>query len=161
VNCWASSGLLLSKPRLDSKPSPLPNRYVCHSLASVPLATAPPVQAVLRLAALGLDWSCRRCQTLFPYEGIAESDFANTTIGRIQRQPSHDRTRAHENENPPIFYAVRSSYPTRVPSSRQLPTNHNCAVSTRGYQSDPSSPLLLVLSFPLLALTWRTRWNLT
>src|SRR3954464_11530581 len=64
-------------------------------------------------------------------------DFAATSNG--------DRTRAHGKENPPIFYAVRYSYPTRVPNQRQLPTDHDCAVSTRGYQSDQPSHLPLAL----------------
>ena len=45
-----------------------------------------------------------------------------------------------------MFYAVRCLHPTRVPSQRQLPTDHDCAVSTRGYQSDQPSHLPLVLS---------------
>ena len=45
-----------------------------------------------------------------------------------------------------MFYAVRSSDPTRVLSPRQLPTDHDCAVSTRGYQSDQPSHLPLSLS---------------
>lgn len=38
-----------------------------------------------------------------------------------------------------MFYAVRSTDPTRAPSPRQLPTDHDHAVSTREYQSDQSS----------------------
>lgn len=38
-----------------------------------------------------------------------------------------------------IFYAVRFSNPIRVPSPRQLPTDHDHAVPTREYQSDQSS----------------------
>lgn len=56
-----------------------------------------------------------------------------------------------------MFYAVRSSDPTRVPSPRQLPTDQDCAVPTRGYQIDqPShSPLSLppALYSQLLAQT--------
>ena len=54
-----------------------------------------------------------------------------------------DGTRAHGKENPPIFYAVRTLFPTRASSQRQLPTDHDCAVSTRGYQSDQPSQKLL------------------
>src|SRR5262245_15501595 len=49
-----------------------------------------------------------------------------------------------------MFYAVRYFYPTRVPSQRQLPTDHDCAVPTRGYQSDQPSHLPLVSSQALL-----------
>ena len=56
-----------------------------------------------------------------------------------------DRTRAHGKENPPTFYAVRLHRPTRVLSPRQLPTDHDCAVPTRGYQSDQPSHLPVVL----------------
>jgi hypothetical protein len=42
-----------------------------------------------------------------------------------------------------LFYAERFSNPTRAPSPRQLPTDHVHAVSTREYQSDQSSRLLL------------------
>src|SRR5581483_1349808 len=57
------------------------------------------------------------------------------------------RARAHQKENPPpMFYAVRSSDPIRVLSPRQLPTDHDCAVPTREYQSDQPSHSLLVLS---------------
>jgi hypothetical protein len=45
-----------------------------------------------------------------------------------------------------MFYAVRSSDPTRVLSPRQLPTDHDCAVSIRGYQIDQPSHLPLALS---------------
>ena len=38
----------------------------------------------------------------------------------------------------------------RVPSPRQLPTDHDCAVPTRGYQSDQPSHLPLGLSPALL-----------
>src|SRR5690242_15681510 len=41
------------------------------------------------------------------------------------------------------FYAVRFPNPTREPSARQLPTDHDHAVSTREYQSDQSSRMLL------------------
>jgi hypothetical protein len=41
-----------------------------------------------------------------------------------------------------MFYAVRSSDPTRVLSPRQLPTDHDCAVPTRGYQIDQPSHCL-------------------
>ncbi len=47
--------------------------------------------------------------------------------------------RAHEKENPRAFYAVRPPGPTRAPSPRQLPTDHDPAVPTRVYQSDQSS----------------------
>ncbi len=67
------------------------------------------------------------------------------------RSSAGDRTSARGKENPPTFYAVRSSSPTRVPSPRQLPTDHDCAVSTRGYQSDQPSHLPLVLSPALLS----------
>ena len=52
-----------------------------------------------------------------------------------------------------MFYAVRLSRPTRVLSPRQLPTDHDYAVSTRGYQSDQPSHLPLVLS-PALCHLW-------
>ena len=42
-----------------------------------------------------------------------------------------------------MFYAVRVPAPTRASSARQLPTDHDYAVSTREYQSDQSSRLLL------------------
>src|SRR5690349_5009953 len=42
-----------------------------------------------------------------------------------------------------MFYAIRPCARTRVPSPRQLPTDHDCAVPTRGYQSDQPSHLLL------------------
>ena len=42
-----------------------------------------------------------------------------------------------------MFYAVRATAPTRAPSPRQLPTDHDYAVPTREYQSDQSSRLLL------------------
>lgn len=42
-----------------------------------------------------------------------------------------------------MFYAARLPNPTRAPSPRQLPTDHDHAVSTREYQSDQSSRLLL------------------
>src|SRR4051812_4572477 len=41
------------------------------------------------------------------------------------------------------FYAVRFPNPTRAPSARQLPTDHDHAVPTREYQSDQSSRMLL------------------
>src|SRR4051812_48143074 len=41
------------------------------------------------------------------------------------------------------FYAVRAPAPTRAFSARQLPTDHDHAVSTREYQSDQSSRMLL------------------
>jgi len=44
-----------------------------------------------------------------------------------------------DKENPRTFYAAGSRSPTRVPSARQLPTDHEHAVSTREYQSDQSS----------------------
>ena len=44
-----------------------------------------------------------------------------------------------------MFYAIRSRTRTCVLSPRQLPTDHDCAVPTRGYQSDqPSHSLLSV-----------------
>lgn len=49
-----------------------------------------------------------------------------------------------------MFYAVRCLHPTRVPSQRQLPTDHDYAVPTRGYQSDQPSHLPLVPSPALL-----------
>jgi hypothetical protein len=42
-----------------------------------------------------------------------------------------------------MFYAVRFPNPTRAFSPRQLPTDHDHAVSTREYQSDQSSRKLL------------------
>jgi len=44
-----------------------------------------------------------------------------------------------DKENPRKFYAAGSTSPIRLPSVRQLPTDHEHAVSTREYQSDPSS----------------------
>jgi hypothetical protein len=41
------------------------------------------------------------------------------------------------------FYAERAPAPTRASSPRQLPTDHDHAVSTREYQSDQSSRMLL------------------
>ena len=41
------------------------------------------------------------------------------------------------------FYAIRPCARTRASSLRQLPTDHGCAVPTRGYQSDQPSHLLL------------------
>jgi hypothetical protein len=38
-----------------------------------------------------------------------------------------------------VFYAERFPNPTRALSPRQLPTDHDPAVSTRVYQSDQSS----------------------
>jgi hypothetical protein len=49
-----------------------------------------------------------------------------------------------------MFYAERSNHRTRVPSQRQLPTDHDCAVPTRGYQRDQPSHLPLVPSPALL-----------
>jgi hypothetical protein len=49
-----------------------------------------------------------------------------------------------------MFYAERAPAPTRALSPRQLPTDHDHAVSTREYQSDQSSrqlPLLPALLF--------------
>ncbi len=50
---------------------------------------------------------------------------------------------AHGKENPRRFYAVGLSDRTRANSPRQLPTDHDYAVSTRGYQSDQPSQKLL------------------
>jgi len=44
------------------------------------------------------------------------------------------------------LYTVRSLDPTRVPSPRQLPTNHDPAVAARGYQLNKPSHLPLALS---------------
>ena len=62
-------------------------------------------------------------------------------------------TRGHGKENPPNFCAVRFSNPTRVLSPRQLPTDHDYAVSTRGYQSDQPS-LFPHRLLPALWLDW-------
>jgi hypothetical protein len=45
----------------------------------------------------------------------------------------------HGKENPRKHYAEGSSGRTRVASPRQLPTDHDYAVSTREYQSDQPS----------------------
>ena len=65
------------------------------------------------------------------------------------------RTRMNRRELEPVLleenYAVRIPNPTRAPSPRQLPTNHVPAVSTRAYQCDQPSRLLLgcsLLCFP-------------
>jgi hypothetical protein len=42
-----------------------------------------------------------------------------------------------------MFYAIRPCTRTRAFSPRQLPTDHDCAVPTRGYQSDQPSHSLL------------------
>ena len=55
-----------------------------------------------------------------------------------------------------MFYVVRLRSPTRVLSPRQLPTDHDCAVPTRGYQSDQPSQLPLLLS-PDLPAKGRSR----
>src|SRR5437016_7564636 len=70
-----------------------------------------------------------------------------TGIGQAyESDPAGDRTKAHGKENPPTFYVVRLPSPTRAPSPRLLPTDHDYAVSTRGYQSDQPSHWPLVLS---------------
>ena len=61
---------------------------------------------------------------------------------RLRCNTDGDRTRAHGKENPPLFCAVRRLRPTRVLSTRQLPTDHDYAVPTRGYQSDQPSHFL-------------------
>src|SRR5713101_7768644 len=65
---------------------------------------------------------------------------------RLGGHSAGDKTRAHGKENPPVFYAVRLHSPIRVLSPRQLPTDHDYAVPTRGYQSDQPSHLPLFLS---------------
>jgi len=68
-----------------------------------------------------------------------------------------------------MLYAVRSCDPIRVSSPRQLPTDHDCAVPTREYQSDQPSqgPLLLSPALSLSSLAPRahktktTRLNMT
>jgi hypothetical protein len=52
-----------------------------------------------------------------------------------------------------MFYAARPFSPTRVLSPRQLPTDHDYAVPTRGYQSDQPSHSPRVLS-PALCRLW-------
>jgi hypothetical protein len=59
----------------------------------------------------------------------------------------------HGKENPRNFYATGFLSPTRAISPRQLPTDHDYAVSTREYQSDqpsrlPPRPLLALPSLP-------------
>jgi hypothetical protein len=61
--------------------------------------------------------------------------FFRTAVSMTAEGPTKRRTLV---EN----YAERSSYPTRVLSPRQLPTDHVTAVSTRAYQCDQSSRLL-------------------
>jgi hypothetical protein len=53
-----------------------------------------------------------------------------------------------------MFYAERAPTPTRASSPRQLPTDHGHAVSTRGYQSDPSSRQLLRCHRPCCPKPW-------
>src|ERR1700694_2613959 len=65
---------------------------------------------------------------------------------RLMKATLSDRTKAHGKENPPTFYVVRLPSPTRALSPRQLPTDHDNAVSTRGYQTDQPSHWPLVLS---------------
>lgn len=55
-----------------------------------------------------------------------------------------------------MLYAVRSSDPIRVLSPRQLPTDPDCAVPTREYQSDQPSQWPLLLS-PALSLSGLAR----
>lgn len=59
-----------------------------------------------------------------------------------------------------MFYAERTLFPTRAPSPRQLPTDHDCAVPTRGYQSDQPSHSPLVSS-PELSLAAAYRFITT
>src|SRR5712691_2992803 len=77
---------------------------------------------------------------------------------RLGGHSAGDKTRAHGKENPPVFYAVRLHSPIRVLSPRQLPTDHDYAVPTRGYQSDQPSHLPLFLSsapcLPRASHTW-------
>jgi len=65
---------------------------------------------------------------------------------RTEEKPSNENEgradgsgRAHEKENPRAFYAVRPTDSTPAPGPRQLPTDHDPAVSTRVYRSDQSS----------------------
>ena len=64
------------------------------------------------------------------------------TTGRVAIE-EHTERRILENTMRP---ALRQ---TRAPSPRQLPTDHDYAVSTREYQSDQPSHLPLVLSAAL------------
>jgi hypothetical protein len=66
--------------------------------------------------------------------------------------------RAHEKENPRAFYAVRPTDPTRAPSPRQLPTDHDPAVPTRVYQSDQSSLSAHRCHLPCLPKQNKTGW---
>jgi len=84
---------------------------------------------------------------------------------RSNRSSAGDRIQAHGKENPPTFYAAGPPDSIRALSPRQLPTDHDCAVPTRGYQSDqPSfsphlSPALLLLYTNKLATKEKTaRW---
>jgi hypothetical protein len=65
------------------------------------------------------------------------------------------RARGHGKENPPMSYAVRPCRPIRVPSPRQLPTDHDCAIWTRGYQSDQPSHLPLPCHPLCILHDWR------
>ena len=59
-------------------------------------------------------------------------------LRRLVRQAHDARPPEHgkRKEKPPNFYAVRTlAQPARL-SERQLPTDHGCAVSTHGYQSE-------------------------
>jgi hypothetical protein len=51
----------------------------------------------------------------------------------LEGDSAGNRTRAHGKENPPVFCAEPCLHPTRVLSPRQLPTDHDYAVPTRGY----------------------------
>src|SRR5579872_1433124 len=58
------------------------------------------------------------------------------------------------------FCAVRFHHPIRVLNPREIPTDHDCAVPTRGYRSDQPSHLPLFLS-PALPLSRLARLSRT
>src|SRR5437016_2434264 len=98
------------------------------------------------------------------YAGVASRWSAPNLTGSTDQaydsDRAGDRTKAHGKENPPTFYVVWLPSPIRVPSPRQLPTDHDCAVSTRGYQTDQPSHRPLVLSPALSPTSSEARLNL-
>jgi hypothetical protein len=117
--------------------APPPMRAVIEALQA--LRGVAQITAVTVVAELGTLSRFASPRQLMGYSGWVSSEFSMCGS-------AGDRTRARGKENPPTFYAVRSSGPIRVPRPRQLPTDHDCAVRTRGYQIDQPSHLPLVLS---------------
>ena len=64
---------------------------------------------------------------------------------------------AHGKENPRINYAIDLRIERALFSPRQLPTNHDYAVSTREYQSDQPSQQLPRPRFTLLPKSSRKK----